>query len=546
MNTRLPFSPLLAGLLFFFWLSPNAAQTLESSNLPILVVETGGQLILDEPKITVHLGVLWHADGSRNYLDEPFDHYDGLAGIEIRGSSSQLFPKKGYALELRAPDSTDLDWPLLGLPAESDWVLHGPFSDKSLMRNALAYKMAGRLMRWAPRTRFCELIIDGDYRGVYLLVEKIKRDKHRVDISKLKPDENSGDDLTGGYILKIDKEEGAEVGGWYSEIPSVPGSWQRTFFQYHYPKPSEITLTQQAYIRLAVQRWENALAAPDFDDTTGGWRRYMDETSLIDFFLVQEMAKNVDAYRLSTFFYKDKDSVDPRFFMGPVWDFNLGFGNVDYCEMASTPGWVATGFNQICPGDYWAVPFWWNRLFADKAFKKRVKERWQHLRQGPLHTDSLMACIDSMAALLSEAQQRNFQRFPILDQYVWPNSYVGGSWQAEVLFLKFWLQARLAWMDGEIDRFDAPEYHAEDYFAPTASPNPSHGPVTFRYYVRQTELVRIHVYDALGREVAVLRDYDHPNGANALEWEGPGQTGWYVYVVYLDDRPAATGKLLIL
>ncbi len=532
---------LLVGLL------PNVvAQTLESTNLPVLVINTDGQPIPDEPKIMARLGVNWSPDDSLNSFQGPFNHYDGWAGIEIRGSSSQLFPKKGYALELRTEVGADFNFPLLGMPAESDWVLHGPYSDKSLMRNALAYWIAGQVMQWAPRTRFCELIINGDYRGAYLVVEKIKRGPARVPVSKLQPDEVNGDALTGGYILKIDKKEGAEVGGWWSPHPPPMSSGQRIFFQYHYPKPSVISLPQQMYIQEAVAQWEEALLAPDFDDTLAGWRQYMDESTLIDFFLVNEMAKNVDAYRLSTFFYKDRDSKDPRFFMGPVWDFNLAFGNADYCDMGSTAGWVAATFNSVCSDDSWLVPFWWNRLFADQHFMRRVARRWRALRQGVLRDELLHSCIDSLAQLLAQAQKRNFERFPVLDHYVWPNNYVGGSYGAELTYLKNWLWARLAWMDQQLALFEQPPYVAEDYFDPWVAPNPSAGQFVFHYYVRQTEQVRAYIYDRLGRRVALWQDDAHDNGAHSYEWHGALAPGIYFYALFFNSELRTTGKLAII
>ena len=129
-------------------------------------------------------------------------------------------PKKQYALETQDDLGNNLNVPLLGMPAENDWILYAPYSDKSLIRNVLAYKLSWDVGRYASRTRLCELVLNGDYRGLYVLMEKIKRDKNRVDISTLNPDEITGDDLTGGYIIKIDKSAGESVRGWYS--PYLP------------------------------------------------------------------------------------------------------------------------------------------------------------------------------------------------------------------------------------------------------------------------------------------------------------------------------------
>lgn len=192
------------------------AQTFTSSNLPIVVINTNGQTILDEPKITVDIGIIDNGIGQRNNLTDPYNNYSGKAAIEIRGSSSQSFPKKQYGVELRDAAGNDVSAPLLGLPPEEDWVLFAPYNDKTLMRDVLAYKIARDQGRYAPRTRYCELVLNGQYQGIYVLIEKVKRDNNRVDVNKLDPDENSGNDLTGGYIIKIDKETGSGNGGWTS------------------------------------------------------------------------------------------------------------------------------------------------------------------------------------------------------------------------------------------------------------------------------------------------------------------------------------------
>ena len=166
---------------------------LTDSNLPIILIETNNQGIQDEPKITATMKIIDNGPGNRNQITDPPLGYEGFIGIELRGASSQSFLKKGYGLETRNEDGSNRNIVLMGMPKENDWVLHGPYSDKSLIRNALAYKLAGAVMPYAPRTQFCELIINGNYRGVYLFTEKIKIDKGRVDLEKLQIDENSGD-----------------------------------------------------------------------------------------------------------------------------------------------------------------------------------------------------------------------------------------------------------------------------------------------------------------------------------------------------------------
>lgn len=172
----------------------------QSSNLPIVIIDTYGQEIPDEPKILARMGIIDNGEGQRNHLHDPRNNYDGLIGIEVRGSTTRWFPKKQYAVETRDHFGNDSTVSLLGFPPEEDWILYAPYSDKSLMRNVLAYKLSNDLGRYASRTRFCELVLNGSYEGVYVLMEKIKRDRNRVNISKLLPTDIAGDAVTGGYI----------------------------------------------------------------------------------------------------------------------------------------------------------------------------------------------------------------------------------------------------------------------------------------------------------------------------------------------------------
>jgi hypothetical protein len=188
---------------------PSLPFPFTSSNLPIVVVETFGAFIPDNPKIMARMGIIDNGDGERNELTDPFNGYDGFIGIERRGSSSQWFPKKSFGLETRNIIGEEIEVPLLGMPEESDWILNAHYTDKTLMRNVITYDLARKMGGYASRTRFCELVINGQYWGVYAFMEKIKRDNNRVDIARLEPGDTTGADLTGGYILKIDKITGS-------------------------------------------------------------------------------------------------------------------------------------------------------------------------------------------------------------------------------------------------------------------------------------------------------------------------------------------------
>lgn len=480
--------------------APAQAQPLISSNLPIIVIEAG-RPIPDSPRVMARMAVIHHGPGQRNRPTDPPTGYDGPIAIEIRGSSSQSFPKKSYAVELRTTDGQDAQASLLDLPAEEDWIIHGPYSDKSFLRNALVMHLSNRIGRYASRTRFVELVLDGSYEGVYVLMEKVKRDRNRVDIAQLTPDEITGTDLTGGYILKIDKSTGDEFGGWTSTFPPRPGSAERVFIQYHYPRPSEITPEQKAYIQGAVRDFETNLAAFYYADPVLGYNSTIDVDSAIDFILLNELAKNVDGYRLSTFLYRDKvrpEVPSPKFVFGPIWDFNLGFGNADYFAGDRPEGFqVESVVTDTKP------PFWFRRLWDERGFRARASARWGELRAQIFATDSITAWIDLAAAQLAEAQARDSVRWGNLGVYVWPNPVVWHSRAEETAYLKDWITRRAAWMDSQlIPAVSVEEGPAgsSDPGSVSAYPNPA--------YAGEWVAVRgdpqdIAVFDVLGRRVPV-------------------------------------------
>jgi len=156
-----------------------------SSKLPLVFIDTNGRQIPDEPKILVDMGIVWNGQGKENHTSDDFNHYFGKVGIEIRGSSSQMFPKKSYGFETSNQAGEDVDFQILGLPEEEDWILYAPYSDKTLIRNVLTFSLAKPLGHYTSRCRFVELFLNEEYQGIYVLMEKIKREDTRVDIAKL-------------------------------------------------------------------------------------------------------------------------------------------------------------------------------------------------------------------------------------------------------------------------------------------------------------------------------------------------------------------------
>jgi len=517
------------------------AQTLTSSNLPILKITTS-VAIPDEPKVNGNLEIIYNGPGERNNRSGDPIHLTHKIGIEIRGQSSQWFDKKGYGFEFRDSANDDVDTSFINMPSESDFVLHGPYSDKSLVRNALAYYLAGSIMDYAPRTEMVEVIINNEYVGIYLLTEKIKRNKNRVDINKLKSDELTGDDLTGGYIFKSDKVSAGDS-YWYSKYNAIEGINEKPWFAIHYPKASDIRDVQFNYIKNHFDHFEDVMNSSSFESASTGYPSLIDVQSFVDFFFINELSRNVDGYRISTYFHKDKDSNGGKIKAGPVWDFNLGFGNADYCNGWMTSGW-AYNFNSVCPQDGFRIPFWWNKMIASETFKKRTRDRWDDLRSAQLSTDRILEVYDSLTNLLQEAQVRNFQKFDVIGQYTWPNFNISNTYDGEVLWTRNWILNRLLWLDEQFSSFPS-SISDTDYLTDfSIYPIPVEDYVIIDFVPKVSGQAQFQIFDVLGRRVwnqsmeLVAGRHEHFNYSVNLD------KGYFVFQVVHQNAIIQTGKFV--
>ncbi|OIN55804.1 CotH kinase family protein [Arsenicibacter rosenii] len=525
-------------------------QILSSSDLPIVMIDTKGATIVDEPKIIASLTIIDNGTGKRNQVTDPAT-FTSVIGIELRGATSRtLFPKKPYGIELRdAKGVNSVNAPILGMPAESDWVMNAVYNDKTLLRDVLTYQIFRESSRYyASRYRFCEVILNGQYQGIYVIMEKIKRDKNRVDIANLKPEDVSGDQLTGGYILKIDKTEGSASKSWLSSYRS--SSNKAITVQIDRPKIEDIQEAQFQYIRKYVMDFEDALKGASFSDSLNGFRKFADERSFVDYLLLTEVCKNLDGYRLSTFFYKDRDSKGGKLTMGPIWDYNLTYGNADYCDGNSYIGW-AFNFNRTCPTDGYSIPFWWDRLLQDQKFALNVRLRYQELRKTVLSVNHLHAYIDSMATMLTEARARNFQKWPVLGVYVWPNGYVGRTYADEITYLKDWIRWRLDWLDSAIKPFGEPilavEPALDESMELVAGPNPMAEYLLVRYTLTQRTDVQLQLTNSEGKIVQSLILPSQAAGAYEQRFDNdrlPSQSGVYLLSLTTGQGQRTTRKII--
>ena len=436
-------------VIFFLFLGhvSFAQQTiLSDSNLPIMVITTDidpqtnlPTEIPDEPKVLGTMQLIYRPDGTRNYLtditNESYLNYDGRIGIELRGSSSQALDKKPYGFTtLLEDDDSNNNVSLLGMPSENDWVLNSLAYDPSMIRDYLSYTLASNMGNYAPRVAYIEVVVNGDYKGVYFLTEKVKRDSDRVNLKKIADDENSFPELTGGYIVKADKTTGGDEIAW--TMPNY-GGWD-TNFLHHYPKTEDITNEQDNYIEnvfydLAAQ------TNPANTSIVDGYPSMIDIPSFVDYMLMAEFASNPDSYQFSTYFHKDRGG---KLRAGPIWDYNLSFGNDLF----------VFGFDRSF-FDVWQFDFenrgakFWRDLYQDETFNCYLAKRWFELIEAnqTFNYLTISNLIDSYVALLSESQERELQRWP--PQEDWPT--VADQAQ-NILEMKDWIQERINWMSTNI------------------------------------------------------------------------------------------------
>lgn len=427
------------------------ANLYAESDLPVVIIDTNGTTIVDEPKIPATMYIIDGEEGV-NQPDPETATFTSPIGIEKRGNSSQTFPKASWGLELRDETGEGDAAELLGMPKEEDWVLYGPWMDRSLVRNVLGYGIWADLGWYAPRTRFCEVYLREDpsvslaesYEGLYVLTERIKRDGDRVDIASLNEEDTTVPAITGGYLLEImepSRLDDNELG-----LPLRDGFVASLV----YPKPDKVTTPQKRWIENHLKEFENALFGHNFSNPESGYARFIDKSSFVDYMILQEYFKNRDAFHSSTFLYKDREDV---LHMGPVWDLNIAMGYFSFQGIQDTSGWLLNK-----DGGRIARSPWARRLLEDPDFHQRYVERWTELRAGIFSTAQMNARIDGIVAELETAQARQFLRWNTLGYTLFPDirylMFTGphpDSYQGEIEYLKNWLQERAEWMDANLD-----------------------------------------------------------------------------------------------
>jgi hypothetical protein len=426
------------------------AISLDSSELPIVMINTLGNTIVQDTKVSCYMDIKYNGPNAITYVTDSSNIYKGNIGIEVRGATSASYPQHPYGFETRDITGASLDASILGMPAENDWVLLSNYNDRSLIRNSLAYKLFGDMGNYSVRTRLCEVLIDSSYKGIYILAEKIKRDNNRVNIAKLTGTEIVGDDLTGGYILQQNYWNTSN--SFQSNYSPIDHPGFDVHFVYEYPKIDTIQPQQKAYIASYVDSLEDALYSTNFADLNLGYRKYLDVKSFIDYFLINELARNNDGFKKSVFFFKDKYSNGGKLKAGPVWDFDWAWKNLfgcSICENISGEGWAH--LVNDCPTDNYSTG-WYVRLLQDSTFNNELRCTYENYRQTILDTTYIFSYIDSIKTVVHNAQARHFQKWPILGiSGAAPEMNAAAeTYNAELDTLKRWINIRLQWLDANI------------------------------------------------------------------------------------------------
>jgi hypothetical protein len=504
------------------------AEAFTSSNLPILVIQTtNNQSIVDDPKTTAHLGIIHNGAAQRNLLTDSYNHYDGSIGIELRGNSSQNLPKKPYNFETRDNIGANRNVPLLGMPAENDWTLIASYLDHTFARNLLGTHMSRQTGRWASRGRLVEVVINNQYQGIYILMEKIKRDTFRLDIANLTPDEITFPDYTGGFIY--------EITGFESNMG------QSRLLKY----PDNPSLVQFEYIKKYDDDFRNMMRSIKWKDETTGYTSWIDVESFIDEMMVQEALRNSDAYGWSAYFHKDKKG---KLKAGPVWDFDQSSGNSSYPDNGNIHGWL---FSHTATNN---TPFFWKQLYSDPSFSYKLRRRWETLRSGPYKTETLLAYVDSIANLLSEAQEREFAKWPVLGMNIWRETYgyqERNTYKKEVDYLKNFLTQRWAWMDTELAKniySSAPSVsiYGNQSDQINAYPNPAKEYVIFDIPASEEGNLLIQLYDVTGRLAQTSAQHKLSPGNNSLQlyFDSRLINGIYFYKIWVNNQIRFVGRLI--
>ena len=519
---------------------------LDSTNLPLVMINTLGNTIVQNTKVNAHMYIKYNGPGTIVHFTDSANVYNGDIGIAIHGASSAGYPQHPYSIETRTTLGLPNNVPLLGMPAQNDWVMISNFNDLSLVRNTLAHKLFREMGNYSPRNILCETFVDSAYQGIYVFCEKLKRDHNRVNIAKLTLQDNTGDSVSGGYILQQNIWDASN--SFQSNYSPIDHPGLDVHYLYEYPAFDSITPAQKTYIASYIDSLETALYSSNFSDSAAGYRKYLDTKSFIDYFLVNELSRNNDGFKKSVFFNKNRYSKGGKFKAGPIWDFDWAWKDLYGCSMffnSNGSGWAY--LINDCATDNNSNGYY-VRLLQDTTFCNELRCRYNYFRLSILSTPYINNYIDSMKTLVQQAQARHFQKWPILGMSgpAPEMNAVATTYDGVMDTLKSWINRRLTWLDANMPGHCQPVHldvkplntHAGlNYF-----PNPSTGLIHFEGRLPDTSPLVMTVYDVTGKEIDRK---NLPSGTINFDYRIE-EKGVYYFKINNNTGMIQYGKLIIL
>ena len=450
-----------------------AKPAADSTQLPYIVIETNEFGVYDS-SVIASMGIINNPSKQFNRLSDNFTDYDGRIRLKLHGTYSLRFPKKSLRIELQDSTGDNNNVPIIGLPEENDFILYAPFQDKTLIKNVFTYNLGRKMGYYAPRTRFCELVLNGRDLGLHVLIEKIKRDRNRVNIREMDSNDISGVSLTGGYILEYNL--GLEIA---------------------YPNSKNITPEQENYISSFIDKCEGLIQNIDYCSSENEYKNYIDINSLADYYIINELSLNFDAFSKSWYMYKDNDAVDGRLKYGPFWDYDVAW---NYYLGQRVEGWWR----------YNSPILNFGAILNDTSFVHLLIDRWNNYRAGILSKEAIFGLIDSITTAIAPAIDRNYQIWPVI-QYTEYGQYVGLTYKDWVNEMKTWIEGRLLWIDENIGYFDYNPtcYSSYNNYQLDNSgmevincyPNPFNDEINLKLYAACPGDIKINIYDLTGIEL---------------------------------------------
>ncbi|MDZ4752183.1 MAG: CotH kinase family protein [Flavobacteriales bacterium] len=386
---------------------------------PVVYIDVDENIIPDNPRVS----------GALTLKSEGELLFYSSVELETRGRSSQVISKKQFNVRLVDVKNHDPIYESIdGMAPAADWILYGPYMDLSLIRNSLAFSIYSQMGHYAPKTKLVDLVINNNYRGAYVLTEKIQALPGRLKITMYPTD--TLNPRNNGFLVQVnpsnekDKVFFIRTASFVLEKPHV---------NYKESKLYESYVAGQLNIMLDPVM----IAGENYDYT-------IDFKSFADFFLINELSKNIDAYRLSAYFHKTHEDEDALIKAGPIWDFNIAFGVDDETGGANPEGWIYQKSD--------ATDSLWHRLNKNREFSQFLKSRYAELRKDVFSETNIISLIDSLVSDIEPYIEDNRRRYGWPSKDFWPYIKLPVDYNTEINNMKSFLRKRLLWMDEQFQR----------------------------------------------------------------------------------------------